>query len=324
METRASYFLVGIFVLTLIVGMIGFAFWLARPQIQDDSTYYYVYFRGSVTGLSVGSPVRYRGVPVGTVAGIEIDAENVELIEVTLALRPGTPIKTDTIASLRPQGVTGLSFVQLSGGTQAAPLLEPRPGKLRGVIPSVPSPIEQVFENTPELLSRLSTVAMRANDLLNAENQQRIGAILDNFATFSGALARSSGAVERTAADISATTADLRATVAAVKSLAVELDDLIRQIDPKVGKVATDADAAMTDMRAAARSFARLGRNLDRLVAENGPPIRDFTNSGLYDFSQLIAETRTLVATLSQIAYRLERDPARFLFGDQQKGFEAR
>ncbi len=324
METRASYFLVGMFVLTLLTGMIGFAFWLARPRIQDDSTYYYVYFRGSVTGLSVGSPVRYRGVPVGTVASIEIDAENVELIEVTLALRPGTPIKTDTIASLQLQGITGLSFVQLSGGTQAAPLLQPRPGKLRAVIPSKPSPIEQVFENTPELLARLSAVAMRTNDLLNAENQQRINKILDNLATFSDALARSSGAVERTVADISATTADLQATAAAVRSLAGELDALVRQIDPKVGRIVADADAAMTDMRAAARSFARLGHNFDQMVAENRPPIRDFTNSGLYDLSQLIAETRTLVATLSQIAYRLERDPARFLFGDQYKGFEAR
>ena len=73
--------------------------------------------------------LRYRGVPIGTVTQIGIDLENVELIEVTLAIKKGTPIKTDTIASLALQGITGLSFVQLTGGTRNAPTLEPRPGK---------------------------------------------------------------------------------------------------------------------------------------------------------------------------------------------------
>ena len=74
METRASYFLVGLFVLSLIVGMFGFVVWLTRFELKDENIYYYVYFRGSVTGLSVGSTVRYRGVPIGTVTQIGIDS----------------------------------------------------------------------------------------------------------------------------------------------------------------------------------------------------------------------------------------------------------
>ena len=73
-----------------------------------------------------------------------------------------------------------------------------------------------------------------------------------------------------------------------------------------------------------AQAFERLANDLDRIVKDSGTPIRDFTSSGLYELSQFVSEARTLVASLTRLAYQLERDPARFLFGDQQKGFQAR
>ncbi|MBT4428856.1 MAG: MCE family protein, partial [Rhodospirillaceae bacterium] len=51
-------------------------------------------------------------------------------------------------------------------------------------------------------------------------------------------------------------------------------------------------------------------------------PISDFTGEGLYDFSSLISEMRTLVASLSRIANDLESDPSGYLFGDTQEGFK--
>lgn len=331
METKASYFLVGLFVLTLIVGMFGFVIWLSRFELKDENTYYYVYFRGSVTGLSVGSTVRYRGVPVGTVTDIGIDSENVELIEVTLAIKRGTPIKTDTIASLQLQGITGLSFVQLTGGTRDAPLLEPRPGKRRATIPSRPSAIEQVFENAPEVFAQIATVAARANDLLSPENLKQIATILENSAVFTGALASKAPLIGDIVDDTAGTLSDLRRTAASLDQLARELRSLSQELGgdarsflAETRQLTGEANRTVVDVRRTADSFERLARNLDRLVDENRMPVRDFTNNGLYELAQFLTEARTLVASLTRIAYQLERDPARFLFGDQQKGFQAR
>lgn len=331
METRASYFLVGLFVLTLIVGMFGFIMWLSRFELKAENTYYYVYFRGSVTGLSVGSTVRYRGVPVGTVTDIGIDSENVELIEVTLAIKSGTPIKTDTIASLQLQGITGLSFVQLTGGTHNAPLLEPRPGKRRATIPSRPSPIEQVFENAPEVFAQIAAVAVRANELLSPENLKQIAAILENSATFTGVLAGKAPAIGEMVDDTAGTLADLRRTAASLDQLARELRTLSQELGSDARGFLADtreltgeASKTVADVRKTAQSFEHLARNLDRLVEENRAPVRDFANNGLYELAQFLTEARTLVASLTRIAYQLERDPARFLFGDQQKGFQAK
>lgn len=329
METRASYFLVGLFVLALIVGMFGFVAWLARFELNEENTYYYIYFPGAVTGLSVGSTVRYRGVPVGTVTDIAMDEENVELIQVTLAIKAGTPIKTDTVASLQLQGITGLSFVQLSGGTQEAPLLEPRPGKRRAVIPSRPSAIEQVFENAPDMLEKIAAVAARTSEVLSPENQARISEILQNLATFSGTLARSSGSIDGMVEDTAGTLEELRLTAASLNQLAQQLQQVSQELGGDARKflaessqLARNADRTIADVRRTAQAFEELARDLDKLVDSSHIPVRDFTANGLYEISLFVSEARTLVASLTRLAYRLERDPARFLFGDQQKGFE--
>lgn len=56
------------------------------------------------------------------------------------------------------------------------------------------------------------------------------------------------------------------------------------------------------------------------MIAENREPIRDFTSTGLYDFSLLIAEMRDLANSLSRVTTRIERDPADFLFGGSRSG----
>ena len=88
METRANYLLVGSFVLGLALALVLFLAWIAKIELGDGQPVYRIFFTGSVTGLKDGSPVRYRGVPVGSVTDIRIDPANVEQIEVTSDLKP--------------------------------------------------------------------------------------------------------------------------------------------------------------------------------------------------------------------------------------------
>ena len=91
METRASYILVGYFVLGLIAAAFAFVVWLSSIQFEEVPKRYLIYFEGSVTGLEVASPVRYRGVPVGSVTDIRIDPENIERIRVTVEISADYP-----------------------------------------------------------------------------------------------------------------------------------------------------------------------------------------------------------------------------------------
>ena len=76
METRANYFLVGVFVIVLSAGVLGFVVWLAKFQFDTTFAHYDVVYKGSVTGLKEGSAVRFSGVKVGEVTKIRLDPED--------------------------------------------------------------------------------------------------------------------------------------------------------------------------------------------------------------------------------------------------------
>lgn len=317
METRANYFLVGVFVLALVAGTFMLLMWLGRSGLQDDRILYYIYVRGSVTGLQNGAPVQYRGVPVGTVTDIAIDAGNVELIQVTVAIKAGTPVKTDTVAQLQLQGITGLSFVQLSGGTRDAPALEPPPGKRRARIAYMPSPLEKIVEDVPEAIGQVVALAGRANDLLSDDNLAALAGIVGNLDLLATTVGDSRGDIKRSIANAADTMEIAQRTAVAMESLAVDLKAMAADL----GK---DARAATRTAEETARGFNRLASELHGMAGEFRGPLRDFSEGGLHELSQLLIDTRALVTTLNRIAIQLERDPARFLFGDQQKGLEAR
>src|SRR5258708_39065766 len=112
METRANHLLIGSFVLVLIAAIVGFALWLGKVHVDRAFSYYRIYFDGAVTGLSRAGDVRFNGVPVGTVSQIKVDPEDPQKVRVIVEVDPDTPIRTDTVAVLEWQGLTGAPLVQ--------------------------------------------------------------------------------------------------------------------------------------------------------------------------------------------------------------------
>ena len=310
METRANYVLVGSFVLALIAAAFGFVIWLARVDLEHQPQTYLVYFYGSVSGLQIGSEVQYRGVPVGRITDIRIDAENIERIRVTVEVNEDTPVKTDTYATLGLQGITGVAYLQLKGGTQNAPDLVAQGKDDYPVIPSRPSGLEQVLDRAPELLERAIVISERLEQLLSEKNINGISSSIDNINSTTQILANRTKQIDQAITDGAEAVASLR--------------KLTLDLSKDAGNLTTSAQEAFKDAKKALDAFGKVADNMQAVVSENRPALRDFSQTGLYEFTQFISEARTLITNLSRLSAQLERDPAQFLFGNQQKGFEAR
>jgi phospholipid/cholesterol/gamma-HCH transport system substrate-binding protein len=310
METRANYVLVGSVVLALIAAGFGFVIWLARIDLENKPQTYLVYFYGSVSGLQIGSEVQYRGVPVGRLTDIRIDAQNIERIRVVLELTEGTPVKTDTYATLGLQGITGVAYIQLKGGTQNAPDLVAQDKAEYPVIPSRPSGLEQVLERAPELLERAIVISERLEQLLSEKNINGISASIDNISSTTQILANRTKQIDQAITDGAEAVASLR--------------KLTTDLSKDASNLTASAQDAFKNAKKALDAFGKVADNMQAVVTENRPALRDFSQSGLYEFTQFITEARTLIINLSRLSAQLERDPAQFLFGNQQKGFEAR
>ncbi|MFQ5774966.1 MAG: MlaD family protein [Kiloniellaceae bacterium] len=342
METRANYLMVGAFVLALAAGLVVFVLWLAKFQFDVQFTRYDIHFGGSVTGLKVGSPVRYRGVRVGEVIDVSLDPELPEQVQVTIEIDAKTPVRSDTIATLEIEGLTGGLYVLLSGTTTEAPPLAIQPGERRAVIASRRSSLQQVLAGAPELIQKVDLLLVRANDLLNAENRAAFGDILGNVRGFTGALAGQRKEVGTLIHDASAAMANLRGATAALEEMAVTLkadgarladrvdatlsamNVMATGIDRSVGDTAADVRSLIADLRDTAKNFSAMSRELEEMIAENREPVRDFTSTALSELTVLLIEMQDLVVALNRVTTEIERDPARFFFGNRQQGYEAR
>jgi phospholipid/cholesterol/gamma-HCH transport system substrate-binding protein len=170
METKANHLAIGSFVLASIAGLMVFVLWLGKAEIDRKLDAYQIYFSGSVSGLSVASKVRYRGVPVGTVTAIGIDPDNSEQVLVIIEVTEGTPIKDDAVAALEMQGITGLVDVQITGGSKNSPRLVAKAGEPLPILASIPTKLEELLADVPNLLARATVLLDRAMLLLSDEN----------------------------------------------------------------------------------------------------------------------------------------------------------
>lgn len=182
METRANYVLIGIFTLAGIFGALGFLLWLAKVEVDRQYAYFDVLFE-DVSGLGNAGDVRYNGLPVGQVVNLQLDELDPSKVRVTLEVSADTPVKTDTVATLEFQGVTGVSYVALSGGTPEAERL---PGG--GEIPTERSAIQSIFEGAPELLEKAILLLEDVREVVNDENRGAVEEILTNLSSASGRL----------------------------------------------------------------------------------------------------------------------------------------
>lgn len=183
MNNKVNYGLIGIFTIIGFVLLMGFGYWLLKPVSQADTKRYLIYFDESVLGLNIDAPVKYRGISVGKVAALQIDPNNSEQVEVSIDIISSTPIKTSTLARLTAQGITGLTYINLSMGENDSELLEVYGTEEYPVIKTEPSFFENVEKSLSDVSMQLSNTLQKTELLLQEKNQQEVTKILQRTAS---------------------------------------------------------------------------------------------------------------------------------------------
>ena len=166
METDKHYFFEGLFIIVFSISAAILAIWLGSPGFHDDILYS-IHFPDSVSGVTVGDPVTFRGVDVGNVKSIGFDPDDTRLVIVNVRLRKNAPVKTDTKASLAMKGFTGVVTIELNGGNPAAQtLLAVTPA---GKIPNIPSErtgLQTMLDALPKVIEKFSSIENQAKKVV--------------------------------------------------------------------------------------------------------------------------------------------------------------
>jgi phospholipid/cholesterol/gamma-HCH transport system substrate-binding protein len=311
METRAHYVAVGIFVLSAIILAFVAVLWLTHAEFGETARRYYIFFRGSVEGLSKGSKVQYNGIPVGTVVDVRVDPNNLAQVQVTVEIDPSiVEIKTDARAYLDSNLLNGIATIQIRGGTRKAQPLEPKPGHKYAEIPPGQTELEAVKESLPRLAAEIQRATRNINALLDKRNRDAIADTLQNIRTITGNVVGPS----RQLAEV---VANADQSVLAFTTL---LHDLDRGMVGR-GGLKDQASRTLDDYSNLAKSLLGDSRQLQSILAENRPGVRDFSQRTLPEIDGLVVGMERLVDHLTQLATELQQDPTRLLFGDRREGY---
>lgn len=297
MKNETPYILMGLFVLTLGTALIAGVLWLGTGGSGRDYPLYTVYMAESVAGLSRDGAVKYRGVNVGRIRAIGLAPNNPELVELVLEIEPGTPIKQDTVATLEAQGLTGLAYINLLGGSQAAPPLTAQRGEPYPVIRSRPSIWGRLDQSVGELVDNLIEASKRLKALLSPDNQQLVVDSLTNLSQLAQMLAHQSP-------NFAAAIDDLTATLRNTRDASISLPTLMQQLQ-------RSAEA----LEAMAGQIAKTGSALRDTVAARDNELQRFTGSALPEAAVMVQELRQTAENFRRLSESLQRNPAILLRG---------
>ncbi|HEX2825579.1 MAG TPA: MlaD family protein [Burkholderiales bacterium] len=318
MESRAHAIAAGLFTLLLGVAVVLAAMWLSGDTYEK--VYYVLESRYPVTGLFEQSGVRFRGVDVGKVTDIRFDHENPRVILIRVGVQTGTPITRGTYAEIRPQGVTGLSYIMLDDTGKNPEALPPSGARDTARIAVRPTLLETLFESSQDALADVREVAQRVSAVLSDENRERLGQALVGLQKASERIGNASDRIAAVA----------NAAEPGVKSLAPLMADARRTL--------TQAETALGEITATSRALASRMEAVDRVAgsAEKathsiGSLADTVASESLPRINLLVEELARTTRSLDRFVADLKEEPQSLVFGRKagqpgpgERGFETR
>lgn len=307
MEKNANYTLVGLSTLILTVALAVFIVWLARLSFARDYDLYDIVFQGPVRGINEGGEVHFNGIKVGEVSKIALDQTNPRNVIARVRVTENVPIRVDSYATLEPQGITGLNYVQITSGTGTRQLLkdyaedecEKRPRRIGEpcipVLRSQRGALADLLEGGGTVLTRSIEALDRVNRVLSDEN----------IKTFSAALS-----------DAQAVTAELRER----KALVADLQSAVQRIDTAADEIAKlsaatrgvvegDGQRAIANLADAAEEARAAAKDARTMISRLQGPTADFAANGLPQITASVIQLQSAAEALERLVNDVQSSP---------------
>ena len=279
METRANYAIVGFFTLVVMLSAFGFVYWMARYGGSGETAQLIVRIPGSANGLSVGSPVRFNGIPYGVIRKLSIDPESPDYVIAQTEVQANTPIYTDTRAALEIQGLTGSAYIELQGGTPTNDniLLRALTQDAVAEIEADPSSVTNLLATADEILNRANRVIGEVEGFVK-DARTPLTKTLENTEVFTAALRDNADGIDDFLKSVASLSETVKSLSGRIDSALGSAEDLIKAVDPKkidqiltnVDKVTGEVANASGDITKTLESFREAAQSLQSFAANAG------------------------------------------------------
>jgi paraquat-inducible protein B len=287
MSTPTNHWKLGMFVVAALLCGLGAVAYFGSRSLPKETITYTSYFDEAVTGLEVGSPVKYRGVGVGNVSKIEVapDRRHVQVgyelssdVAKRLALEKASSEKEQLTNAVRAQlgsmGVTGVKYVSLDlfeGSSDPPEQLAFEPA--RHYIPTQPSTLKNLesavnsaAHRLPEVTEQLVVLLGRINGMVSSLQDSQLPARLSQtLERVDQTLVVTQSRLEQLkTAEISQ---DSHQTFSQLQDAIGRFDRLLARVDGQTGVLA-NAERASSSLGDVARNASHVGGEAERTLRE--------------------------------------------------------
>ena len=307
METQGRYVLIGGFALGGLFGLLAFVLWFASLEVDQQFDYYDIEFE-SVSGLSAASAVRFNGFEVGQVLSLDLAPDRSGRILVRIEVDAATPIRAGSVATIDSMGVTGVGFVSIASGPEAAPFLQDM--ETDGGVPKIQagrSALQALSQDAPQIVEEILVVTEQVRTLLGPQNQQRVENIFANLDESSGDLSAALDSFSTAAETIASSTEDIAAfttrleTISAAATTALETADETLQ---EITELAQRAEGTLAALDVTLGSGQSALAGIDAFIFDDLPlvvgDLRDTAAQVRTELAAISTDTREMLGTFSE------------------------
>ncbi|MBN1128973.1 MAG: MCE family protein [Chitinispirillaceae bacterium] len=265
---------------------------------------YHAYFEGeSLSGLEQGATVKYSGVPIGKVEKISFQPSDMSKVKVQLRIQSDFPLKTDMYATTGMLGITGLKYIEISGGSAAASALPPD-----SELPTRVSMFSSISGKAETIVAKVELLINNLNQLSSPDNLKSLRVMLDNIAAITGDARDATADVAPKINEI-ATSANL--LMGKADSIAGDVKRFTGTLDSAFS--AGSVTRTLTFIDSAALALKSVSETVLLLVRQSRE-----------DITVTMQNLREATESANQLAKMLEENPSLLLKGDPQKERDSR
>lgn len=286
----------------MVVGLFILAMFIAVPlglKFTSKSKTYIAFFEGeSLSGLEQGAGVKFNGVPIGKVRKISYFPEDLNKMKVELEVDDEFPMKVDMYATTGAMGITGLKYVEISGGSNEAALL-----KSGSEIPTRASMLANITGKAEVIAEKVELLLNQLNTITNPDSLRSVKTIVDNVAVMSTDaktfFAQVSPKVDRMAASTEELITQVTGITADVKQVTGTFSENVS---------GDNLAAILTRVDSTALSMKNLTDQLSLMIMQTRE-----------DFSVSMENLRETVENANQLTRMLSENPSLLLKGEQRE-----
>lgn len=297
--TKAQRARLGIFVIGGLALLVIFSLIPLGVKLSTRENSYVALFKGeSLSGLEEGAVVKFNGVPIGKVEKTSYTPRDLSHVRVMMKVQSDFPMKQGMFAQTSGMGLTGLKYVEISGGTEDAPFLKPG-----SEIPTKTSALAAISGKAETIAAKIEILINQLNRITDPDSLKSIKTIIDNVAAITGDTRDFMGNV---GPKMSNMTDAAERIVTKVDGIATDVKTVTGSFNSNVsGKQIADI---LTRVDSTAIALKMLSDNLNLMIRQSRE-----------DFSVSMENLREATENANQLTKILAENPSLLLKNEAQK-----